>query len=193
MPVCRACLRAPEPLAAEYFCVSCRTPFQNHFPAGRARPLRALPLGPARLRFRLLLRLLRRHAARADSSLQVRPDEDRWRSRWAIFWRGAAARPAVRRRGARAAALAAPVGARLQPVGVAGADRSPAAAAFRCSIRCGGGRRRGCRPASAIRSGARMWRAPSQRKNERGARPANSADGRRHDHRRYRQRVRRTR
>ena len=32
MPVCRACLSAPEPLAAEYFCVSCRTPFQNHFP-----------------------------------------------------------------------------------------------------------------------------------------------------------------
>jgi ComF family protein len=25
-------LSAPEPLAAEYFCVSCRTPFQNRFP-----------------------------------------------------------------------------------------------------------------------------------------------------------------
>jgi len=32
VPVCRACLSAPEPLAAEFFCVSCRTPFQNHFP-----------------------------------------------------------------------------------------------------------------------------------------------------------------
>jgi ComF family protein len=32
VPVCRACLSAPEPLAAEYFCVSCRTPFQNPFP-----------------------------------------------------------------------------------------------------------------------------------------------------------------
>ena len=32
MPVCRKCLRAPEPLSAEYFCVSCRTPFQNAFP-----------------------------------------------------------------------------------------------------------------------------------------------------------------
>ena len=32
MPVCSACLKAPEPLAAEYFCVSCRTPFLNAFP-----------------------------------------------------------------------------------------------------------------------------------------------------------------
>jgi ComF family protein len=32
VPVCPACLSAPQPLAAEYFCVSCRTPFQNHFP-----------------------------------------------------------------------------------------------------------------------------------------------------------------
>jgi predicted amidophosphoribosyltransferase len=32
VPVCPACLSAPEPLAAEYFCVSCRTPFQNQFP-----------------------------------------------------------------------------------------------------------------------------------------------------------------
>ena len=31
-PVCRKCLAAPEPLDAEYFCVSCRTPFQNPFP-----------------------------------------------------------------------------------------------------------------------------------------------------------------
>lgn len=32
IPVCGECLRAPEPLAAEYFCVSCRTPFQNRYP-----------------------------------------------------------------------------------------------------------------------------------------------------------------
>ena len=32
VPVCVACLSAPEPMAAEYFCVSCRTPFQNQFP-----------------------------------------------------------------------------------------------------------------------------------------------------------------
>ena len=32
IPVCRRCLKAPEPLNAEYFCVSCRTPFQNAFP-----------------------------------------------------------------------------------------------------------------------------------------------------------------
>ena len=31
-PVCKACLKSPEPLAAEYFCSSCRTPFQNQFP-----------------------------------------------------------------------------------------------------------------------------------------------------------------
>ncbi len=32
IPICPACLKAPEPLAAEYFCSSCRTPFLNHFP-----------------------------------------------------------------------------------------------------------------------------------------------------------------
>ena len=31
-PVCRKCLRAPEPLTAEYFCLSCRTPFQTPYP-----------------------------------------------------------------------------------------------------------------------------------------------------------------
>jgi len=32
VPVCGECLRAIEPLSAEYFCSSCRTPFQNRFP-----------------------------------------------------------------------------------------------------------------------------------------------------------------
>lgn len=32
VPVCRACLKAPEPFSADYFCISCRTPFQNGFP-----------------------------------------------------------------------------------------------------------------------------------------------------------------
>ncbi len=32
VPVCEACLRLPCPLTAEYFCVSCRTPFSNPFP-----------------------------------------------------------------------------------------------------------------------------------------------------------------
>jgi len=32
IPVCRRCLKAPAPLSAEFFCVSCRTPFQNAFP-----------------------------------------------------------------------------------------------------------------------------------------------------------------
>jgi ComF family protein len=32
IPVCPECLRAPEPLVAEYFCVACRTPFRNAFP-----------------------------------------------------------------------------------------------------------------------------------------------------------------
>jgi ComF family protein len=32
VPVCRVCLRTPEPLNAEFFCISCRTPFQNAFP-----------------------------------------------------------------------------------------------------------------------------------------------------------------
>lgn len=30
--MCPACLAKPEPLLAEFFCVSCRTPFRNHFP-----------------------------------------------------------------------------------------------------------------------------------------------------------------
>ena len=32
VPVCRNCLAAPQPLTAEFFCVSCRTPFQNSYP-----------------------------------------------------------------------------------------------------------------------------------------------------------------
>jgi len=32
VPVCGACLRAPVPFEAEYFCASCRTPFANAFP-----------------------------------------------------------------------------------------------------------------------------------------------------------------
>src|SRR5258705_6423950 len=32
IPVCRDCLSEPEPLAAEFFRISCRTPFQNGFP-----------------------------------------------------------------------------------------------------------------------------------------------------------------
>lgn len=32
MPVCRACLAKPEPLAAEYFCVQCRAPFMSRYP-----------------------------------------------------------------------------------------------------------------------------------------------------------------
>ena len=32
MPVCRNCLREPQPFQAEYFCVSCKTPFVNAFP-----------------------------------------------------------------------------------------------------------------------------------------------------------------
>jgi ComF family protein len=43
-PVCAHCLREPEPLAAEYFCVSCRTPFRNRYPLdleGRCRLCRS--------------------------------------------------------------------------------------------------------------------------------------------------------
>jgi ComF family protein len=32
IPVCPACLREPQPLIAEYFCVSCRAPFLNAHP-----------------------------------------------------------------------------------------------------------------------------------------------------------------
>jgi len=30
--VCRDCLTSPQPLDAEFFCISCRTPYQNSFP-----------------------------------------------------------------------------------------------------------------------------------------------------------------
>jgi ComF family protein len=32
VPVCGACLKAPAPLDAEYFCSACGTPFRNRFP-----------------------------------------------------------------------------------------------------------------------------------------------------------------
>jgi competence protein ComFC len=32
LPVCADCLQRPEPLHADFFCVRCRTPFQNAFP-----------------------------------------------------------------------------------------------------------------------------------------------------------------
>jgi competence protein ComFC len=32
IPVCAGCLSRPEPISAEFFCVSCRTPFLNQFP-----------------------------------------------------------------------------------------------------------------------------------------------------------------
>jgi ComF family protein len=32
IPVCSACLSAPQPLIAEYFCIDCKTPFINAFP-----------------------------------------------------------------------------------------------------------------------------------------------------------------
>jgi ComF family protein len=32
IPVCGRCLKEPQPLLAEYFCASCRTPFVNRFP-----------------------------------------------------------------------------------------------------------------------------------------------------------------
>jgi len=31
-PVCSNCIREPQPLSAEFFCSTCRTPFQNSFP-----------------------------------------------------------------------------------------------------------------------------------------------------------------
>jgi len=32
IPVCPGCLKEPQPISAEFFCVSCRTPFLNSFP-----------------------------------------------------------------------------------------------------------------------------------------------------------------
>jgi ComF family protein len=36
VPVCAACLKDPAPLAAEFFCLNCRTPFLNSFPLDSA-------------------------------------------------------------------------------------------------------------------------------------------------------------
>lgn len=44
VPVCARCLATPTPIAADYFCVTCRTPFQNRFPLdeqGRCRLCRS--------------------------------------------------------------------------------------------------------------------------------------------------------
>ena len=44
VPVCPACLRSPSPLAVEFFCATCRTPFANAFPldaSGRCALCRA--------------------------------------------------------------------------------------------------------------------------------------------------------
>lgn len=44
IPLCGECLQAPEPFAAEYYCVGCRTPFRNAFPldaSGRCALCRA--------------------------------------------------------------------------------------------------------------------------------------------------------
>ena len=34
IPVCGLCIRAAEPMSAEFFCSVCRTPFRNEFPLG---------------------------------------------------------------------------------------------------------------------------------------------------------------
>lgn len=42
--MCQSCLKTPPPLSAEYYCVACRTPFENPFPLdeeGRCRLCRA--------------------------------------------------------------------------------------------------------------------------------------------------------
>lgn len=36
IPLCRECLRSPEPFQPEFYCVSCRTPFDNAFPLDAA-------------------------------------------------------------------------------------------------------------------------------------------------------------
>ncbi len=32
VPVCAPCLKSPTPISTEYFCIQCKTPFQNRFP-----------------------------------------------------------------------------------------------------------------------------------------------------------------
>jgi ComF family protein len=36
IPVCRRCLKDPQPLRAEFYCVTCRTPFVNRYPLDEA-------------------------------------------------------------------------------------------------------------------------------------------------------------
>ena len=69
------CLK--EPGAAERRVLLRKLPdaVSESLSAGCRRPLRSVPQRPARFRRGVLLRLLRRHAAGTDPSLQVRPDE----------------------------------------------------------------------------------------------------------------------
>jgi len=94
-----------QPMSAEFFCVSCRTPFQKRLPAGCRWPLRSVPFWPAGLRRGLLLRLLRRRAARTDPPLQVRPRQDAGPPARRTAGRRAAARRALRCRNAGSAPL----------------------------------------------------------------------------------------
>ena len=134
IPVCRRCLKAPEPFSADYFCISCRTPFQNGFPLdseGRCALCRsglrgfdaAYCFGSYEGVLRELIHLYKYGRiptlARplADLLAAALPRDER-----------------VRRDCAGAAALAAQMAAGIQPVGIAGARAIAQRRAFRwCS------------------------------------------------------------
>jgi ComF family protein len=109
IPLCAECLRAPEPLVAEYFCVSCGTPFENRFPLdaegrcalcrnglrgfdaaycfgsyeGRLREwIHLYKYGRIRTMAKPLIELLVRALPRSESFDAVVPVPLHWRRRW---------------------------------------------------------------------------------------------------------------
>ena len=126
IPVCSRCLKEPEPLHAEFFCVTCRTPFLNRYPLDETGRCALCRLGlngfDAVYSFGTYDGTLRKliHLFKFQG---VRPLQKVVRS---FSGAGPAARTAIRRDRADAAALAPPLAARLQSVRPAGAGNRAA-------------------------------------------------------------------
>lgn len=93
---------------------------------GFRRPLRFVPRRASRFRRRVLLRRLSRLPPRTDPSLQIRQSQDAGASARRSPGGGDAPRRTLRRRCARAVALASAMAKGVQSIGVAGAGYRPA-------------------------------------------------------------------
>jgi len=159
------------------------------FSTGCGGPLPAMPHRSAGLRIRVLFRRIRRRAAGADPLVQVPPHEAAGRSALRLPGVGSSAGPEIRRSGSHAAILAAQVAPRIQSVRAAG---TPDCAELRDSSE----ERSWPHPLDADASRAEPCRAPREcggrlqgQKPSSDPRPAGAADRRRHDDRRYGQRL----